>query len=174
MTEFLVVTAVGADRPGIVNRFTRLASDCDCNIVDSRMALYGKELTLSLMLSGDWGAITRIESALPALGVELEFHTVIKRTTEHTAQDFTAKMEISLKGPDRLGTMSELTQFFAEQELELSGLRSLALKNGQQELHFSLNLPPQADSNKLSQQLEELATSLSLTCQITLLDVSEQ
>ncbi len=29
MTNYLVVTAMGADRPGLVSRLARLASECD-------------------------------------------------------------------------------------------------------------------------------------------------
>ncbi|HHY0819228.1 TPA: ACT domain-containing protein, partial [Klebsiella pneumoniae] len=37
MTHYLVVTAIGTDRPGIVNEVTRHVSGCGCNIVDSRL-----------------------------------------------------------------------------------------------------------------------------------------
>ena len=62
MTSFLVVTAMGADRPGIVNELTKLATDSHCNIVDSRMAVFGNECTLILLLSGQWNAIARFEA----------------------------------------------------------------------------------------------------------------
>ncbi|GLP94763.1 glycine cleavage system protein R [Paraferrimonas sedimenticola] len=171
MTDYLVVTAMGSDRPGIVNRFTRLASECDCNIVDSRMALYGSEFTLSLMLSGEYSAITRIENALPPLSVELELHTIIKRTQSHTALEFIGKLDIALTGPDKRGTMSRFTQYFAEQQLDLAALRTQTLDKGQQELHFSLNLPPGADSAKVCQDIQTIAEEMSLSCQCTAMDI---
>ncbi|HHU7937171.1 TPA: ACT domain-containing protein, partial [Escherichia coli] len=36
--HYLVITALGADRPGIVNTITRHVSSCGCNIEDSRLA----------------------------------------------------------------------------------------------------------------------------------------
>ncbi|MDI4746093.1 hypothetical protein MJL33_33540, partial [Salmonella enterica subsp. enterica serovar Kentucky] len=39
------MTALGADRPGIVNTITRHVSSCGCNIEDSRLAMLGDEFT---------------------------------------------------------------------------------------------------------------------------------
>lgn len=76
----LVITALGVDRPGIVNTITRHVSSCGCNIEDSRLAMLGDEFTFIMLLSGSWNAITLIESTLPLKGAELELLIVMKRT----------------------------------------------------------------------------------------------
>ncbi|MBM3890900.1 MAG: glycine cleavage system protein R, partial [Verrucomicrobia bacterium] len=43
MRQYLVVSAVGQDRPGIVDRISEFILDHDCNIEDSRMAILGGE-----------------------------------------------------------------------------------------------------------------------------------
>lgn len=58
--HYLVITALGADRPGIVNTITRHVSSCGCNIEDSRLAMLGEEFTFIMLLSGSWNAITLI------------------------------------------------------------------------------------------------------------------
>lgn len=68
--HYLVITALGADRPGIVNTITRHVSSCGCNIEDSRLAMLGEEFTFIMLLSGSWNAITLIESTLPLKGAE--------------------------------------------------------------------------------------------------------
>lgn len=79
--HYLVITALGADRPGIVNTITRHVSSCGCNIEDSRLAMLGEEFTFIMLLSGSWNAITLIESTLPLKGAELDLLIVMKRTT---------------------------------------------------------------------------------------------
>ena len=79
--HYLVITALGADRPGIVNTITRHVSSCGCNIEDSRLAMLGDEFTFIMLLSGTWNAITLIESTLPLKGAELDLLIVMKRTT---------------------------------------------------------------------------------------------
>lgn len=98
MSNHLVITALGSDRPGIVSRFARLASECDCDIVDSRMALFGNEFTLIMMMSGSWASITKMETSLPALSVELELMTVTKRTSKHTPLNYVSRLEVTFNG----------------------------------------------------------------------------
>lgn len=66
MTHYLVVTAIGTDRPGIVNEVTRHVSGCGCNIVDSRLGIFGNEFTFIMLLSGDWNSLMQLEISLPA------------------------------------------------------------------------------------------------------------
>ncbi|HHU9887380.1 TPA: ACT domain-containing protein, partial [Escherichia coli] len=47
--HYLVITALGADRPGIVNTITRHVSSCGCNIEDSRLAMLGEEFTFIML-----------------------------------------------------------------------------------------------------------------------------
>ncbi len=86
LQHYLVITALGADRPGIVNTITRHVSSCGCNIEDSRLAMLGDEFTFIMLLSGSWNAINLIESTLPLKGAELELLIVMKRTTARPPQ----------------------------------------------------------------------------------------
>lgn len=124
MEHHLVVTAVGRDRPNIVNQLTRHVSDCGCNIVDSRLALYGAEFTLIMLLSGNWNAITRIETSLPLKSQELELITVVKRTTEHEQPNYSARAHFKIKIKDSAGIIRQFTQFISDHGLALVSLRS--------------------------------------------------
>ena len=169
MTNYLVVTAMGADRPGLVSRLARLASECDCDIVDSRMALFGNEFTLIMMISGSWSAITKIESLLPALSVELELMTVMKRTSKHTHKNFVSRIEVIFNGEDQRGTMKSITQFLAERGLDLAAVRSHADDNDNlktQSILLAINIPDKINLLKLEQGIHELAESMSLECTI--------
>lgn len=94
----LVITALGTDRPGIVNTITRHVSRCGCNIDDSRLALLGNEFTFIMLLSGSWNAIGLIESTLPLKGAELELLIVMKRTEveAHPPRPETTRIEVEV------------------------------------------------------------------------------
>ena len=169
MTNYLVVTAMGADRPGLVSRLARLASECDCDIVDSRMALFGNEFTLIMMVSGSWTDITKIESLLPNLSVELELMTVMKRTSKHTPENFVSRIEVIFNGEDQRGTMKSITQFVADRGLDLAAVRSHSDDNNNlktQSVILAINIPDKVDLLKLEQGIHELAESMSLECTI--------
>ena len=62
MSQYLVLNAMGADRTRSVSELTKLACECGCNIIDSRMAIFGLEFTLIMLLNGSAKAINQIES----------------------------------------------------------------------------------------------------------------
>lgn len=97
--HYLVITALGADRPGIVNTITRHVSSCGCNIEDSRLAMLGDEFTFIMLLSGTWNAITLIESTLPLKGAELDLLIVMKRTSTAPARQCPRRYGFRLRSP---------------------------------------------------------------------------
>ncbi|GGI88404.1 glycine cleavage system protein R [Shewanella gelidii] len=178
MTNYLVVTAMGADRPGIISKLARIASDCDCDIADSRMALFGNEFTLIMMLSGSWAAITKFETNFPQLSVGLELMTVMKRTSKHTAQNFVSRIEVTFNGQDKRGTMKKLTEFLDEHKLDLAALRSHAEVQDEddivqseqtQNVVLTVNIPENIELETLENSFKELAASLSLDCSMRIL-----
>lgn len=127
MIHHLVITAVGSDRPGICNRLTKLVTQSGCNIIDSRMALFGKEFTLIMLMSGDMNAITKTETLLPSISSEHDLMVIMKRTAPHQATHYTYKIEASVQSDDRLGLTDAFTQFFSEQNISIAELSAQTL-----------------------------------------------
>ncbi len=168
MTEHLVVTAMGTDRSGIVSKLARLASDCDCDIVDSRMAIFGNEFTLILMLSGSWSAITKIESNIPSLSAELELLTVVKRTSKYIQTNYATRIEVSFTGKDERGTMKSITEFLAAKNVDVASLRSHAEEdNLSQQIKLTVNVPANVNLDDLQRDIHDFAASTPLACEIT-------
>ncbi|MGL4476472.1 MAG: glycine cleavage system protein R [Shewanella sp.] len=169
MTNYLVVTAMGADRPGLVSKLSRLAADCDCDIIDSRMALFGNEFTLIMMMAGSWGAITKIESSLPELSVQLDLLTIMKRTSKHIPQNYVSRIEVNFQGKDERGSIKRITEFLAERGLDIASLRSCSdsdTGNVTQKMSLAINIPEKVELDKLESQLQLLAQEMSLTLTI--------
>lgn len=178
MTQYLAVTAMGTDRPGIVNELAKLTTECDCNIIDSRMATFGNEFTLIMLVGGDYRAIALLESALPERSAQLELMTVCKRTSEHESQSFTSRLVVEFEGLDRRGTLNRITQFLADHELDLSGFRthSEASQDGpeHQQIEFRVNVTRQVVLDELESALKALADELELDCKIHRMEGNSQ
>lgn len=70
MTEekrFLVLTALGTDRPGIVADVTAFLDERGANVEDSRMAVLGGEFALMMLVSGTPAEIDRVEQEIDHL-----------------------------------------------------------------------------------------------------------
>ena len=113
MPQQLVVTAIGTDRTGIVSQLARLVTDCNCNIVDSRMAIFGNEFTFIMLLSGDAAAISKIEYLLPSSAFELDLLTMSKRTSSCTLPTLSAPYIVEYTGVDRVGTLGAISSLRA-------------------------------------------------------------
>ncbi len=169
MTQYLAVTAMGTDRPGIVNKLAKLTASCDCDIIDSRVAIFGNEFSLIMLVGGSYAAIARLENELPVHAAQWELLTICKRTSEHTPVDFTARLVVEFEGQDRRGTMKQITQFLADRELDLAGFTSTARKkdnddSGLQQVEVRINATARVDLDALEHSFSELADGLNLTC----------
>ncbi len=120
----LVITALGVDRPGIVNTITRHVSSCGCNIEDSRLAMLGDEFTFIMLLSGSWNAITLIESTLPMKGAELELLIVMKRTNARVTPPMPATVWVQVEVPDSPHIIERFTDLFDKHQMNIAELVS--------------------------------------------------
>ena len=76
--NYLVLSALGKDRPGIVDDLSRTIYQLNCNIVDSRMTVLGGEFAILLMLEGPWNQLAKLEGQIPELQKRLGM-TIISR-----------------------------------------------------------------------------------------------
>lgn len=120
----LVITALGVDRPGIVNTITRHVSSCGCNIEDSRLAMLGDEFTFIMLLSGSWNAITLIESTLPLKGAELELLIVMKRTNAKARPPMPDTALVQVEVPDSPHIIERFTDLIDKHQMNIAELVS--------------------------------------------------
>jgi glycine cleavage system transcriptional repressor len=124
MSQYLVLTAMGSDRTGCVSELTKLASECGCNILDSRMAIFGLEFTFIMLLNGDNRAINKLEVRLPMVAHNLELITMMKRTSGHKTYDLVEHYQAEYTGTDQPGILKAMTAFFATRKIDISSLKS--------------------------------------------------
>ncbi len=79
-TEYLVLTAVGTDRPGIVAEITELVAEKGANVADSRMALLGGEFALMMLLAGEADTLSGLRNALGQTAERLGLQVIFKET----------------------------------------------------------------------------------------------
>ncbi|MGL6258099.1 glycine cleavage system protein R [Vibrio sp. WXL210] len=129
MNQHLVITAVGTDRPGVCNQLIHHVTAAGCNIIDSRIAPFGNEFTLIMLISGPSPSITRVETTLPLLGQDLDLITLMKRTSEHTETNTDYKLDVVIESEDRIGLTEHVTQFFAERNIGLDALSARTISH---------------------------------------------
>lgn len=120
--HFLVISALGSDRTGIVDELARAASDSRCSIADSRMVVMGQEFAIILMVSGTWDAIAKLEVQLPAIGRRLSLEIITRRTEARPVQKAAIPYNVHVIALDNPGIVHEIANFFALQGINLEAM----------------------------------------------------
>jgi glycine cleavage system transcriptional repressor len=85
MTTKLVISALGADRPGIVDELSDIIYSHELNIEDSRMTVLGGEFAILLLISGELTALDTLQSELSEIEQTLQMDLLVKPTTKTDA-----------------------------------------------------------------------------------------
>ena len=67
MKQYRILSATGADRPGIVHDVSEYLFSHGCNIEDSRMAVLGDQFTLMTLFSGEEEGLKKLEQEISVL-----------------------------------------------------------------------------------------------------------
>ncbi len=122
MDTHLVISAIGHDRPGLIDEFSRAILDCGCNIGDCRMAVLGSELAMIMALSGHWNAIAKLENLLPKLEGSLDIKVISKRSEPRTGTDNLIPYGIEVVSIDHPGIVHEVANFFSRRGINVEDL----------------------------------------------------
>jgi glycine cleavage system transcriptional repressor len=121
---YVVLTAVGPDRPGLVNDLSALIGAAGANIEDSRMAVLGGEFAVIMLLSGPPGAIDPAHRIPAQVESELGLRCLLKDTSPaHPPADYLL-YRIDVTGVDRPGIVHAIAGIFAGRNINVASLES--------------------------------------------------
>ena len=105
--RWVMLTVVGADRPGIVARLSGALYDAGCNLGDASMARLGGNFAVMLMVEGVEGG--RLEQVLgPVIDdYGLRLHLDPIEGALHAQQE--ANVQVTVYGADRPGIVAQVT-----------------------------------------------------------------
>ena len=171
MKKYFVFSALGKDRPGIVNQMSKAILDCGCNIEDSRMTVLGGEFALILMVSGHWGAITRLERQVPVLEKKLELTILARHTEPRSAVQDMVPYTVDVVSMDHPGIVHEIADFFATRDInieEMSTWTYPAAHTGAPmfSLNMTVSLPSGVHIGRLRDEFTGFCDNLNLDATI--------
>ncbi len=172
-TAYLVVTAVGKDRPGIVDDFSKFILERQCNIEDSRMAVLGGEFALIVLVAGTSPNITRIQDDLKAFSAASELSLAAKLTHPHGERLPKGFVPYRLRGTgvDHPGIVQKFSHALHEAGANIESLDTRTYSapvSGTPIFHFDMvvEVPSKLAVSALRQKLLKLADSENLDLEI--------
>ena len=121
--RYLVLTAVGTDRPGLVKQISAMIRDARANLEDSRMAILGGEFALILLVSGEEEAVTAVERRSRELGKELGLEMIVRETAQREPRSY-LPYRIRVTGVDHPGIVHAVTDILARRGVNVASLES--------------------------------------------------
>ena len=170
MQNYLVVSVLGADKPGIANELTTLSSENNCNVVDSRMAVLGGEFAVIMMISGSWNSIAKFETALGVLEKKTGLLTLVKRTEMPKNKSNLMPYGVQVVALDSPGIIKDISTFFASQSINIENLQTDSYKAPHTAapmlvINMTVNVP-------VSMHIADLRDRFTLFCDDLNLDAS--
>ena len=164
MTKAIVMTVVSDDRPGIVEKLSKLVEDHDGNWTESSM----------MNLAGKFAGIVLVHlpaeqeqgflKAVSALG-DSNMDVVARVADMPTAAEEMSDFSMELVGQDHPGIVNDITSVLAANGINVRELETTvqsASMSGESLFvaHLQLQIPATADLHALQDELEELANEL--------------
>lgn len=172
MKHQLIINILGNDRVGILSEMANAVSDTGCNILDSRLAIYGKEFSLTMILEGSQTAIVKAELSIPQICQQRDLLSMMKRTTQHCKQNLEHLVDVEFSGTDTLGVIKKVTALFAKHHVAVSAFRQKTYVNQdtQQDMmrcKLVASVPDQVNLVSLRKEFDLILSELRLSGSIS-------
>ncbi|MGF1642764.1 MAG: glycine cleavage system protein R [Thiotrichales bacterium] len=122
--EYMVITATGEDKVGLVEAFTSAVTAAGCNIEHSRMAVLGGQFAFLMLVAGEEPALVRLAEHLPPLSDALGLAIVHKRTHQRIPRATLIPYDVEVVALDHPGIVHGLARFFARHEINIEALET--------------------------------------------------
>ena len=122
--KYMVLTAVGPDRPGLVQEIASVIHGAKANLEDSRMAILGGEFALILLFSGSEQSVTEVGRQVPNFESRLGLHASIRETTRPAGVAAFHPYKLRVSGVDRPGIVAAVSKVLAGRGINVASLES--------------------------------------------------
>lgn len=171
MLKFIVITALGEDKPGIVKTLSKAIHDLECNIVDSRMSVLGGHFAVISLVSGQWNKLAKLENQLPELSKQLDMTIVSKHTARRSHSSPLVPYQVEVVSIDHPGIVHNLTSFFYNRDINVENMNTStysAAHTGTQmfAVDMTINITPTQSIAQLKEDFLDFCDELNLDAHI--------
>lgn len=151
--RLLAITAIGPANEDLSLDFIRGIIERGCSLQDCRIVPLGASVCASFLVGGNWSALGRLESAIPAMGERLGLQVHFHRTDDSKSQAEFRPYGVEVIAPQRSDLLVHVLEFFKSQGVRLSEIvmqnyhsnhTGAAMCNLQLMAHIPVNQHPQA------------------------------
>lgn len=167
MSQLIVLSAIGSDRPGVVKDVSKAILDCGGNIEESRMTTLGAEFAVLMLISGHWHTPAKLEKAMDELAARHDLVINLKKTGATPAHEDCIPYGVDVICLDQPGIVFHLADFFASRDIEICDVatRSYAAPHTGAPMfsvQLTVSVPGSAPIGQLRDEFHDLCEQLNL------------
>jgi len=171
MTTKLVISALGADRPGIVDELSRFIYKNQLNIEDSRMTVLGGEFAVLLLISGDDTSVETFHQKIADIEQSLNMKLLVKTTSASSNNTNAIPYSVEVAALDQPGIVGNIANFFSSRNFNIVDLqtdRYAAPHTGSPMFSLTMTVGIPADTNiaKLRDEFVQTCDELNLDAEL--------
>ena len=113
----LVLSALGKDKPGIIDEISNTVMNSGCSILDSRMAVLGGDFALLLQVGGNWNNLAKLENQVESMQERLGLTIISRRASEPEVHKDLLPYGVDVVALDQPGIVYYLARFFSRRHI---------------------------------------------------------
>jgi glycine cleavage system transcriptional repressor len=172
--DYLILTAVGPDKVGLVERISEFIARHGCNIEDSKMAVFCGEFAMIILIAGAKGDLIRIGSAYRELEVQTGLTITIKTPSSRRSAEPLLPYKLTASCMDHPGIVYNLSRVLSSFGINIESMETetyAAPVSGTPIfcLEATVSVPPQTNINSLREAFAEIQRQENIDIEFSLL-----
>jgi glycine cleavage system transcriptional repressor len=163
------VTAIGADRPGIVAAVTGVLMEQGCNLEDTSMTILRGHFAMMLVVAGPPASdAAHLDEALAGAASDLDLVVAVRAIDDDVPLSPEGEAwTVAVYGGDRPGIVHRVTAALAAVGANVVELTTRVIGGDERPVYamvLGVTLPPGTDGAVVSRDLSKLAAELGVEC----------
>lgn len=165
--NYLVLSALGKDRPGIVDELSQVIYELGCNIADSRMTLLGGEFAILIMIEGPWNQLAKLEGQIPELEKRLGLLIISRQTESRLLQTNLLPYAVEVVSLDHPGIVHQLASFFSQRNINIEDMNTTSYAaphtaTAMFSVHMNVGIPANIQIAELRDEFMDFCDTMNL------------
>ena len=167
MSNYLVISALGDDRPGLIDGLSGRILESGCNVEDSRMTVLGGQFAVLMLVSGNWNDIGKLEAQLPALQDDLGMTLTSRHTERPVVTQNMLPYGVEVVAMDHPGIVHNLARFFSARSINVQDLVTTSYSAAHTgtpmfSVHMTVGVPADTHIATLREEFMDFCDQLNL------------
>ncbi len=174
--EYLILTAIGPDQVGLVQRISLFISRHGCNIEDSKMAVFCGEFAVIILISGDGDNIAKIARDYRDIEAETGLAISIKAPSARKAPESYLPYKLTASCMDHPGIVYQISGILSSLGINIESMETetyAAPVSGTPifRLEAEISVPTKTNISTLRERFSEIQTAENIDIEISSLRI---